>query len=667
MTNLVGGSEGGFDPSPVMKRLSDPRKPHGQNDILGLVWADSKTLWSVEEGGRFVIWNVTGPQPRLQKEIFLEDLSQVWRLEPLLGMGFAGNSDLCAFELPSGRPLWSQEQESWVTAIAGGSLQLRGKGPKPILITGHDDGSLSLVRPKDGTLLFSIPGQAGQGSAPISAIAPSLCGKKIAVADEMRFIWIYDLEKGQWFEVSSPKDIVAHKNRIIGLDWYKGKDHSVNLFSSSWDGTVRIWKEGDRHPSMILNSHQGQVHSIGFASQGIGKNQRFLSSDEGSCLHLWDIETWGLIGLPIELSSPAKWIAVSPNGEAIAWADNSREIHLIPLESLEENSTESLGLDPADPRSLRNDLFLDSASKTLIHRQANGEIRIHSLESKNQKTLDLGEEKASALSLTSDCHWLWVALTDWNRESLGQLQPGTAFRILGMKKDKLENWQTEQVLESGIGPITSMSVSADGKKLALGSHLTDLVEIWNIPEGTPHRFLGDDWSGQTVQSLGWGKKSELAVGTIDPMATQGTPGNTCLWSETSCNVIDRLPARMMCWSPLKDILVRIDHLGRAWVNRFDSSDSQSVKLGESSGTWQAIAFSPGGECLALGSASHVALFDLKKDKWLGSVEVPCSVRAMWFEKSVEHLWVALKSDECILISLEPWLAEVGWNPAESKK
>lgn len=654
------GFENGFDPTPVRRTFSDPAKKQCQNEILGLAWADSQTLWTVEEGGQFRVWRIIDREPALIQDTPLDDPGLLWKLDPLMGMGIAASGELNAFELPSGRALWSEEQSSWVSALTSGTAMMRGK-PRPILLTGHDDGSITIRKPKNGEVLGSFFSPAQKNAAPVSALAISPCGNSIGYADERRGLWVLDLPSGQWSEISTSFSPVAHKNRIVGLEWYPMATGEPTLFSFSWDGTVRIWDLVQKVPRMLLNSHQGPVLALGFAPRNKGHRPLLLSADEGSCIHLWDQGTYNLLGLPMEIASPAKFMAVSPDGNQVAWADNSRHLHVSHLDSLERSSTEIIPFDPADPRSLRNDLVLDQKSNQLIHRQSDGDVRLLPVDqdpaSPAPPPLEFPGSKATAMAAAPGSGWIWLATSGnapfW--DTVAQASQGA--RILGLKKDPDQGWQVAQVLESGIGLVTSLALSETGEFLAVGSHLSDSVEIWQAPLGRPQHILGELWQGQTVQALAWGTGNLLAIGTVDPMATGGSPGHTYLWSGGEPSRIDKIPARVLAWNHDGQVLGRIDHAGRAWIQRRDQAAGAFSMLGEAHGVWQSMTFAPGSPLLALGGTNQVSIFDWKKDRWLGSIELPSSAMALWFEGDPENLWVSLKNDECMLISLESWLGE----------
>ncbi len=192
--------------------------------------------------------------------------------------------------------------------------------------------------------------------------------------DERRGLWILDLASGQWSEISTSFSPVATRTELWGWNGIPSPAGNRRFFfflgryGSDLGSCQKV-------PRMLLNSHQGPVLALGFAPRNKGHRPLLLSADEGSCIHLWDQGTYNLLACPWK-SPPAKFMAVSPDGNQVAWADNSRHLHVSHLDSLERSSTEIIPFDPADPRSLRNDLVLDQESHQLIHRQSDGDVRL---------------------------------------------------------------------------------------------------------------------------------------------------------------------------------------------------------------------------------------------------------------------------------------------------
>lgn len=651
------------DPSPVQKRLCAPGLPRGRSDILSLAFASPEVLWTVEEGGRFCIWNASQwgistespPQPNRSqfesgsdtgsptrpkgpRSIDLDDPGMLWILEPDWNMGFSASGELTAHELPSGKQLWTRECNSWITALATGPGPVAGR--PGVVLTGHDDGSLFLWDLSGSKRTIKRISLKIVG--PVAALAISPDGARFAVASADRTIVLFG-RNGSVTTLSTPEQASAHKGPITSLCW--GGENGDTLFSASWDQTVRVWDVADAKPLILLNSHMGHVTAMAWVdSSGAGapSSVHFVSADDSGHLHSWEADHWNLLGVPRELDDPVRMMAISPDKRLVAWADSARHIHMVRLADLEQETNTPFP-DSIDPRSIRDDLFLDPYSRQLLHRRADGHVRFWHIQGGVEES---GPTPASsAIVCSADGNWIWLAETD---TPLGSHPSGG--RILGFHRTLGSQWRLESVFETSLGAISTLALSDDGQRLAIGSHLGPEVEIRGLPGGEPIALWGDDWPGETVQAI-TAQKDGWVVGTLDPMATGGTPGHTWFVGLDGAKPADCFPARVLARHAPTGNIARIDHHGRLGVFK----DGAFIQPPESSGPWQAVAFSPDGRYIALGGERKISLYDLSRSKWIGSVETVSVVCAIIMDGGPSAIWAAFRCGECCLLSMSPWI------------
>lgn len=671
------------DPSPIQKRLFDSGLPRGRSDILALAFASPEVLWTVEEGGRFCTWNashwgISARSPsrlvspsetvsvsraplREERIIDLDDPGMLWALEPDWNMGFSASGDLTAYELPTGKQLWTRECKSWITAIATGP----GFGPncspgRPgVVLTGHDDGALFLWDLSGAKRTIKrIPLGIG---GPVAALAISPDGSKFAIAAADRTIVLVRRD-GPVTILCTPDHASSHKGPITALCW--GGTNGDILFSASWDQTVRVWDVSESKPLILLNSHIGHVTAMAWVepvAAESGSAIHFVSADESGHLHSWEADHWGLLGVPRELDDPARMIAISQDRRLIAWADSARHIQMIRIEDLKNGSNTHLP-DSIDPGSIRDDLFLDPHSRQLLHRQSDGRVRFWHIQGGVEESSPTPD--SSALVCSSDGNWIWLAQSGSHIGKLDHNSPGaekhgvglpakaprSGDRILGFQRTIGSQWRLESVIETSLSAISTLALSEDGRELSIGSHLGPEVEIRRLPGGNPIALWGADWPGEVVQSIS-ARTGGWVVGTLDPMATGGTPGHTWFIGPDGPKLVDCLPARILALHAQTGKIARIDHLGRLGI--FEGG--AFIQPPECTDPWQAIVFSPDGRYIAMGGERKISLYDLIKSKWIGSVETVSMARAIIMDGGPSAIWAAFRCGECCLLSMSPWV------------
>src|SRR5262245_42495384 len=193
-----------LSPSSIVPRRQIFGEPqlHTDGELAVLTFAPDGTLWSVEEPGVLRHWNAqNGEQLDWQS---LSDLETLWCFSGDARVLASASNDLTLWDVSSGQILTAIAQESWVAALP--------INPDPTFVaTGHDDG---IVRCWDlGGL--QVRHTLRHHQKPISAVAFSADGSKLAAASEDKTISLWDTKTGKMLGV-----LQGHSDRIPALAWH---------------------------------------------------------------------------------------------------------------------------------------------------------------------------------------------------------------------------------------------------------------------------------------------------------------------------------------------------------------------------------------------------------------------------------------------------------------
>lgn len=582
---------------------------HTDGDVLQIVFGKDGWLYSVEEHGVLRKWNPISGQPLDWNS--LSDMETLWAFSPDARVLASASDDLAIWDASSGALLTTIAQPCWVTALAFNPEDAS------FIATGHDDGAIGYWDAPGHQSVFEK--SLTFHKKPISALAISPDGKKLAAASEDKTVSIWDLATGKYFGCLS-----GHTDRIPALAWHP---NGKFLVSAAWDTTARVWDAQTLQPVILLNSHATQVNAAVFSPDG-----RWLAcADSSHAIHLWDFDkkrTIHKIKVPL---ADIRTLAFSTDSKYLA-ANGDRVIHVWNPETAKPYA--DIG-----PRPLAKTTV--SAHRDGIHLISNGGgnvPRIWNIKSRELVTALEIEETIHALAYSPDGKWIAGA-------------QGNKVRLWDCEGKHVADWDGPEE------PITALAFSPDSATLATGSARDMAVWIWRVADGEPILLIPDALDGCAIQSVAFMPDGKtLAVGGIDWMATGGSSGAVSLWNlEQRAEVATFLEgATALAVHPSGDLVAAatLDHSICLW----DSHLHQLVQeLIGHEGTVTALAFSRDGAWLVSGSEDHTLRVWDSKGHEKNCFEVESQVTALTFSADGHALFAGHANTTCSQVQLHELL------------
>jgi WD40 repeat protein len=567
---------------------------HTDGDVLQIAFGKDGWLYSIEEHGILRKWNpISGQQLDWSS---LSDMESLWAFSRDARVLTSASDDLAIWRTANGTLLNSIAQPCWVTALAFSP-------DASFIATGHDDGVIGYWGYWDVPKHHAVfEKNLTFHKMPISAVAVSPDGKKLAAASEDKTVSIWDLTTGKYIGCLS-----GHTDRIPALAWHPSGRF---LISAGWDTTARVWDANTLQPVILLNSHATQVNAAAFSPDG----HWLACADSSHTIHLWDFEKKTTIHKIKVAQAEIRTLAFSPDSKYLA-ANGDRVIHVWNAETVQPYADIA-------PRPLaKTTVSTHRGGQHIVSNGGGNSPRIWNIKSREPVVTLETDETVHALASSRDGNWIAGAA-------------GNKIRLWDADGKHLADWDGPEE------PITALAFSPDSTTLATGSARGTAVWIWRVADGEPTLVIPDALLGCSIESLAFlpdGKT--LVIAGIDWMATGGSNGAVSLWNldERTETATFLEGATTVAVHPTGSLLAAatLDHSICFW----DPILRQLVQeLNGHEGTITALAFSRDGACLVSGSEDHTLRIWDAEGREIACFEVESHVTALTFSEDGQSLF-----------------------------
>ncbi|MFW2383566.1 MAG: toll/interleukin-1 receptor domain-containing protein [Acidimicrobiales bacterium] len=494
------------------------------------------------------------------------------------GVAFDPDGDRIASTSEDGSlVVWDRTRDELVRTedIADGANLLAVDWGATGLAVGAEDGNVYLADPVSGAILEQVT----VSDEAVAAVRWSHDASKLAVADDLGAVLVWDYESGDVVELAAGYDGQVPNDFQSALAWSPDDERIVT--SGSADGTAEI-VDVARGLSTTLEAQVGAVRTVDWSPV----DDLVILGGSGGGLETFSARTGEFVSVVVLETDWVDTVAFSPLGDVFAVGGHDSQLRLF-----DSSSGRQLGDPLTSHVGWVNQVDWGPNGRQLATASTDTTVRIWT----TSGVPELGELNGHS-DIASD--------VVWSPEGRDLFSSGTGGEAIIWDGASLE---PRHMLQTA-NPLESAAWSPDGSRVVAGDS-EGAVLIWDTDSGEMlDEFL---LHSDSVADVEWSASSEL-------LATASTDGSTAV---VEVGGTERLRVRTrlegesnlaVAWSPDGERIVVGGDQGHATVWAVDSGE-QRLELVDSRSEHdlRSLAWSPDGTSIAAGySDSLIRIWDV---------------------------------------------------------
>ncbi|KAJ6537883.1 WD40-repeat-containing domain protein, partial [Mycena capillaripes] len=235
---------------------------------------------------------------------------------------------------------------------------------------------------------------------------------------------------------------------------------STRIASGSADKTIRIWNIQSGQMERKFSGHSDWVRSVAFSKDGA----RIASGSHDSSVRLWNTETGKMERKFIKHTHWVRSVAFCPNGVSIASGGDNGTVLLWNFETGEIKHELAGHSDPV------NSVLFSPDGAHLASGSDDRTIRVWNIETGDVDQILAGHTNwVRSIAFSTDGTSVASASFDWTVR---------IWNAGGKKSSEISREEKAKDISGTSGPVSFVTFSPDGARLALGS--SKIVQIWNV-------------------------------------------------------------------------------------------------------------------------------------------------------------------------------------------
>ncbi len=341
----------------------------------------------------------------------------------------------------------------------------------------REDGRISLRHGEDGTVARELEAFSDVAAC----VAFSHDDQSLAAGSFDKSVKVWSIANGE-----QQAELTGHTNWVFSVAF---SPDNTTLASGSYDKTVKLWNIAESKEIATLTGHTAGVRSVTFTIDG----QYLISGSADRTAIVWSLADHHQVAVLKGHTAAVRAVACSPDGTTIATASEDASVKLWKTSDWSERASMA-----GTEGVMFWCLAFSPAGRTLAAGAFNGTVKLYDPgDAKERKTLQGPTEAVTAVAFAPGAREIIAGSIDkslrrWKAEtgaaSVAMVKKGTAEKAPELKPTEAAT-ALNAVLLATNRPVSSMSFSKNGKRLAVGTGLyrgagslqpTGSLQLWDV-------------------------------------------------------------------------------------------------------------------------------------------------------------------------------------------